>query len=186
LLCPEAVSASQHPQRALGRTPCFAHRRPAAASNAAARRHRGRSPRLKVRRAPRCCAEASRNALCRAQELSAPPSSPKGPSAALLAPPTEGRRRCFDGRCSSPSGSILAPISPLSPPLLCRACCSLGWAARALWRLPGAADSPKPVVTQLSSRGPLRAPPVPRPPPPTSPPLKQRPQSCSMHVPCMP
>jgi hypothetical protein len=70
-------------------------------------------------------------------------------------------------------------------PCMCRACCDFGRAARTLWSLPGAADSPKPVVTQLSSRGPLRAPPVPHAPPSTALPLKQSPQSCSMHRPCM-
>jgi hypothetical protein len=124
LLCPRqppslspslsAVSASQLPQRALGRSPCSTHRRP--------------PPLL---RWPLLVATGVDP---RAYKHAEPP---------VVVPcvlrPWMGRQ------------------SPVAPPRV--------------------ATSPKTVVTQLSSRGPLRAPPVPRTPPPTSPPLKQRPQS---------
>ena len=43
-----------------------------------------------------------------------------GPRPLPFLPPTETDcRRCFDGRCSSPLGLILALESPQSPPLMC-------------------------------------------------------------------
>jgi hypothetical protein len=92
-----------------------------------------------------------------------PPSTSRAhdPSFQLRCPPTHPQRR----RRRSNKRHRADPCPG-------RACCTLGRAARTLWRLPGTATSPKPVVTQLSTGPLLRAPLSPHAPPATPPPCK--------------